>query len=133
MTVQTFIIVGAGLAGAKAAETLREEGFDGRVVLIGAEAERPYERPPLSKDYVRGEADAKPYVHDEGFYAAHDIELRTSTTVERIDPAASEVALAGGETLRFDRLLLATGAEPRRIAVPGADLDGVLTLRTIED
>jgi 3-phenylpropionate/trans-cinnamate dioxygenase ferredoxin reductase subunit len=133
MTDSTFIIVGASLAGAKAAETLREEGFDGRVVLIGAEAERPYERPPLSKDYLRGEADAKPYVHDEGFYAEHDIELRTSTTVERIDPAASEVALAGGETLRFDRLLLATGARPRRIALPGADLDGVLTLRTIED
>jgi 3-phenylpropionate/trans-cinnamate dioxygenase ferredoxin reductase subunit len=133
MAEQTFVIVGASLTGAKAAETLREEGFDGRVVLIGAENERPYERPPLSKDYLRGEAEAKPYVHDDGFYADHDIELRTSTTVERIDPAASEVSLAGGETLGFDRLLLATGAQPRRISVPGADLDGVLTLRTIED
>jgi 3-phenylpropionate/trans-cinnamate dioxygenase ferredoxin reductase subunit len=133
MTDQTFVIVGAGLTGAKAAETLRDEGFDGPVVLIGAEAERPYERPPLSKDYLRGEAEAKPYVHDEGFYAEHDIELRTSTAVERIDPAKAEVSLAGGETLRFDRLLLATGAEPRRISLPGADLDGVLTLRTIED
>src|SRR5215218_11298106 len=131
--METFVIVGAGLAGAKAAETLREEGFEGRVVLIGAEAERPYERPPLSKDYLRGEADAKPYVHDEGFYAEHDVELRTSTTVERIDPARSEVALPGGETLGFERLLLATGAEPRRISLPGSDLDGVLTLRTIED
>jgi 3-phenylpropionate/trans-cinnamate dioxygenase ferredoxin reductase subunit len=133
MAEQTFVIVGASLTGAKAAETLREEGFDGRVVLIGAEKERPYERPPLSKDYLRGEAEAKPYVHDDGFYADHDVELRTSTTVERIDPAASEVSLAGGETLGFDRLLLATGAQPRRISVPGADLDGVLTLRTIED
>ena len=133
MAEQTFVIVGASLTGAKAAETLREEGFDGRVVLIGAEAERPYERPPLSKDYLRGEADAKPYVHDEGFYAEHDIELRTSTTVERIDPAASEVALTGGETLSFERLLLATGSEPRRISLPGDNLDGVLMLRTIAD
>ena len=74
---QTHVIVGASLAGAKAAETLREEGFDGRVVLVGAEEERPYERPPLSKDYLRGEVGReKVYVHDEGFYAEHDIELR---------------------------------------------------------
>jgi 3-phenylpropionate/trans-cinnamate dioxygenase ferredoxin reductase subunit len=133
MAGQTFVIVGASFAGAKAAETLREEGFDGRVILVGAESERPYERPPLSKDYLRGKADGKPYVHDESFYAEHDIELRTSTTAERIDPTTSEVALAGDETLRFDRLLLATGAQPRRIDLPGAGLDGVLTLRTIKD
>jgi 3-phenylpropionate/trans-cinnamate dioxygenase ferredoxin reductase component len=133
MAKQTFLIVGAALAGAKAAETLREEGFDGRVVLIGAEPERPYERPPLSKDFLRGEADAKPYVHDEGFYGEQEIELRTSTTVERLDVAASQVSLAGGETLGFDRLLLATGAHPRRLSLPGADLDGVLSLRTIGD
>jgi 3-phenylpropionate/trans-cinnamate dioxygenase ferredoxin reductase subunit len=133
MADRTFVIVGASLAGAKAAETLREQGFDGRVIMIGAEAERPYERPPLSKDYLRGEADAKPYVHDDGFYAEHDIELRTSTIVERIDPATSQLWLAGGETLQFDRLLLTTGAKPRQIPLPGADLDGVLTLRTIED
>ena len=133
MADETFVIAGGGLAGAKAAETLREEGFSGRVVMVGSEAERPYERPPLSKDYLRGEAEAKPYVHDEAFYAEHDIELVTSMTVERVDPAASEVVLAGGETLGFDRLLLATGARPRRIALPGAELDGVLTLRTIED
>jgi 3-phenylpropionate/trans-cinnamate dioxygenase ferredoxin reductase component len=133
MADQTFVIVGASLAGAKAAETLRQEGFGGRLVLIGAEAERPYERPPLSKDYLRGEAEAKPYVHDEAFYPEHDIELWTSTTVERIDAARSEVHLTGDKTLRYDRLLLATGARPRRIPLPGADLDGVLTLRTIED
>jgi 3-phenylpropionate/trans-cinnamate dioxygenase ferredoxin reductase component len=133
MAKQTFVIVGASLAGGKAAEALRDEGFDGRVVLVGTEDERPYERPPLSKDYVRGEADAKPYVHDERFYSENEIELRTSTTVERIDPGASEVSLAGGETLPFDRLLLATGAEPRRLRLPGADLEGVLYLRTIED
>ena len=133
MAKQTFVIVGASLAGAKAAETLREEGFDGRVVLVGAEDERPYERPPLSKDYVRGEADAKPYVHGEAFYSENEIELRGSTTVERIDPGAREVSLVGGETLAFDRLLLTTGAEPRRLHVPGAELDGVLYLRTIAD
>ena len=126
MPAQTFVIVGASLAGAKAAETLRDEGFDGRVVLLGSESERPYERPPLSKDYLRGEADEKPYVHPADFYAEHEIELRTDTEVERIDPGAAEVSLAGGETLAFDKLLLATGAEPRRLALPGAELDGVL-------
>src|SRR5215213_7601986 len=133
MADRAFVIVGASLAGAKAAETLREEGFDGRVVLVGAESERPYERPPLSKDYLRGEADGKPYVHDEDFYADRQIELRMSTTVERIDPAARRVALAGGETLDFDRLLLATGARPRVVSLPGAELDGVLSLRTVSD
>ena len=132
-TDKTFVIVGASLAGAKAAETLREEGFDGRLVLVGAEAERPYERPPLSKDYLRGEADQKPYVHEESFYAEKEIELRTSTAAEAIDPAAGEVRLAGGESLGFDRLLLATGAAPRRLSLPGGDLDGVLYLRAIED
>jgi 3-phenylpropionate/trans-cinnamate dioxygenase ferredoxin reductase subunit len=133
MSKRTFVIVGAGLAGAKAAETLRDEGFDGRLVLIGDEGERPYERPPLSKEYLRGEAETKPYVQDESFYAEREIELRTSTIVERVDPAASAVVLAGGETLRFDRLLLTTGARPRRLPLPGADLDGVLYLRTAED
>ena len=130
---RTFVIVGAALAGAKAAEALREEGFDGRVVLIGAEAERPYERPPLSKDYLRGEADAKPYVHEEGFYEEREIELRSSTRVESIDLSAAEAVLEGGERVGYERLLLATGAEPRRLSIPGADLDGVLYLRTIAD
>src|SRR3954452_25200006 len=98
---QTFVIVGASLAGAKAAETLREEGFDGRVVLIGEEPDRPYERPPLSKDYLRGEADGKPYVHAESFYVDNEIELRMSTHVEHIDRDANHVALADGETLGF--------------------------------
>ncbi len=131
MATQTFVIVGASLAGAKAAETLRAEGFDGRVVLLGAEPERPYERPPLSKEYLRGEADGKPYVHDEGFYGEQEIELRTSTRVEAIDPGASTVTLAAGETLAFDRLLIATGAQPRRLTLPGAER--ALTLRTTAD
>src|SRR4051794_5522790 len=130
---QTFVIVGAMLAGAKAAETLREEGFEGRIVLVGAESERPYERPPLSKEYLRGEADGKPYVHDEGFYDEHNIELRLGRIAVSLDPDRGEVALDDGERLRCDRLLLATGAEPRRLQIPGADLDNVLYLRTVED
>src|SRR5215218_2260526 len=131
---QTHIIVGASLAGAKAGETLREEGFDGRVVLIGAEDERPYERPPLSKEYLRGEVGReKVYVHEEGFYAEHDIELRLGRTAVGLDPASRELALDDGQRLRYDRLLLATGARPRRLSIPGADLDEVLYLRDVED
>ena len=131
---QTHVIVGASLAGAKAAETLRQEGFDGRVVLVGAEDERPYERPPLSKDYLRGEVGReKVYVHDEGFYAEHDIELRLGRTALRLDTSRREVELDDGERLSFDRLLLATGAEPRRLAIPGGESDGVLYLRSVQD
>jgi 3-phenylpropionate/trans-cinnamate dioxygenase ferredoxin reductase subunit len=131
---QTQIIVGASLAGAKAAETLREEGFDGRVVLVGAENERPYERPPLSKDYLRGEVGReKVYVHDEGFYSEHHIEVRLGTAAVGLNTSSREVTLDDGEVLRYDRLLLATGSEPRRLAVPGAELDGVLYLRSVHD
>jgi 3-phenylpropionate/trans-cinnamate dioxygenase ferredoxin reductase subunit len=106
---QTFVIVGASLAGAKAAETLREEGFDGRVVLIGAEPERPYERPPLTKDYLRSESPReKAYVHPESFYGEHDIELITGTAVTALDPGRSRVTLSDGRQLGYDRLLLAT-------------------------
>ena len=133
MRPPTFVIVGAGLAGAKAAEALREEGFDGRVVLVGAEAERPYVRPPLSKGYLRGEyGREKAYVHPEAFYASQDIELRLGAAAEAIDPGAHELVL-GSERLRYDRLLLATGAEPRRLVVAGGDLDGVHHLRTFAD
>jgi len=132
--MSTFVIVGAALAGAKAAEALRSEGFDGRIALIGAESERPYERPPLSKDLLRGESEVEgARVHEAGFYEEKDIELRTGVTVEAIDTAASEVALAGGERLAYDRLLLTTGAEPRRVPVPGADLEGVHYLRDLGD
>jgi 3-phenylpropionate/trans-cinnamate dioxygenase ferredoxin reductase subunit len=131
---ETHVIVGAGLAGAKAAETLRSEGFDGRVVLVGTEAERPYERPPLSKDYLRGEAGRdKVYVHDEGFYAEHDIELRAGLTVTRLDTSSGEVELDRGERLRYDRLLITTGAEPRRLSIPGTDLQGIHYLRSVQD
>jgi 3-phenylpropionate/trans-cinnamate dioxygenase ferredoxin reductase component len=131
---QTHVIVGAGLAGAKAAEALREEGFEGRIVLIGEEREQPYERPPLSKDYLRGESPReKAHVHPDGFYADRDIELRTGTIVEAIDVGTREVALAGGERVAYDRLLLTTGAEPRRLPVDGAELDGVHYLRELAD
>jgi 3-phenylpropionate/trans-cinnamate dioxygenase ferredoxin reductase component len=131
---QTFAIVGASLAGARAAETLRQAGFDGRVLLLGAEGERPYERPPLSKEYVRGDFPReKVYIHTAEFYAEHGIELRTSTPVQTIDTAARELVLHSGERVGFDRLLLTTGAEPRRLHLPGSDLDGVLYLRELQD
>jgi 3-phenylpropionate/trans-cinnamate dioxygenase ferredoxin reductase component len=131
---QTHIIVGASLAGAKAAETLRTEGFDGKVVLVGAEDERPYERPPLSKEYLRGEVGReKVYVHDESFYSEHDIELRLATTAVDLDASRKELTLDDGDRLSYDRLLLATGSEPRRLAIPGAELDAVLYLRSVHD
>jgi 3-phenylpropionate/trans-cinnamate dioxygenase ferredoxin reductase component len=131
----TFVIVGAGMAGGKAAETLREEGFDGRVVLLGGEPERPYERPPLSKDYLRGETErgAVYLQEDAGWYDEHDVELRPSTHVESLDVAARAVVLAGGERIDYDALLLTTGAEPKRPPIPGTDLDAVHVLRTLED
>jgi 3-phenylpropionate/trans-cinnamate dioxygenase ferredoxin reductase component len=129
-----FLIVGAGLAAAKAAETLRAEGFGGRLLLFADEAERPYDRPPLSKGYLRGETDRDSlYLHQDGFYADHDIELHTSTPVRSIDPARRHVELASGERIGYDQLLLATGAAPRRLQLPGADLDGVHHLRSRRD
>jgi 3-phenylpropionate/trans-cinnamate dioxygenase ferredoxin reductase subunit len=134
MTEQTFIIVGASLGGAKAAEELRKQGFDGRLLLLGSEPERPYERPPLTKDYLRGESDReKAFVHEATFYEDQQIELLTEVTVTAIDPGGSRVTLADGRELGFDRLLVATGAEPRHITVPGAQLDGVHYLRTLAD
>jgi len=131
---ETHVIVGASLAGAKAAETLRDEGFDGRVVLIGEETDRPYERPPLSKDYLRGEAGReKVYVHPASFYADRDIELRLGRSAVALDTASRDVELDDGNRVRYDRLLLATGAAPRRLPIPGADLGGVLYLRSVED
>ncbi|HEX8008829.1 MAG TPA: FAD-dependent oxidoreductase [Trebonia sp.] len=129
----TFVIVGGGLAGAKAAETLREEGFDGAVVLFGTELERPYERPPLSKGYLQGNDERESvFVHPEQWYAEHDVDLRAGVTVDAIDPAGHTVAF-GGQTQSYDKLLLATGASARQIDIPGTDLDGVFYLRTLGD
>jgi 3-phenylpropionate/trans-cinnamate dioxygenase ferredoxin reductase subunit len=131
---QTFVIVGASLTGAKAAQELRDQGFDGRVVLIGDEQELPYERPPLTKDYLRGEQPReKARVHEEGFYEEHDIELLTGVTVTAIKPAEQRILVDGDREFGYDRLLIATGAEPRKIDIAGADLDGVHYLRTLAD
>jgi 3-phenylpropionate/trans-cinnamate dioxygenase ferredoxin reductase subunit len=134
ITDRTHVIVGASLAGAKAAETLRAEGFEGPVVLIGAESDRPYERPPLSKDYLLGKAERETlYVHPQEWYAEHDVDLRLGVTVTAIDRAAHEVSLADGSKASYAKLLLATGSSPRRLSLPGADLDGVLYLRSAGD
>jgi 3-phenylpropionate/trans-cinnamate dioxygenase ferredoxin reductase subunit len=131
---QTFVIVGASLAGAKAAETLREEGFTGRVLLIGDEAERPYERPPLSKGFLLGqEPGDKAHVHEADWYEKHDVELRLGVTVTSIDRAARQVRLSTDESVGYDRLLLTTGASPRRLDVPGGELEGIHYLRTMAD
>jgi len=129
-----YVIVGASLAGAKAAEALRASGFDGPVTLIGDETERPYERPPLSKGYLLGSAERDSiYVHPADWYAEHDVDLRLGTKVTGIDPAAHEVTLADGSRVGYARLLLTTGASPRHLPVPGADLPGVLSLRRVAD
>ena len=135
MTTQpSFLIVGGGLAGAIAAQTLREEGFDGRITLLGEEPHRPYERPPLSKDYLQGKADRDSiFAHPEPWYADHAIELRLGTTVTSLDPASRTVTTATGEHLGYDKLLLTTGSTPRRLSVPGANLDGVRYLRSVDD
>jgi 3-phenylpropionate/trans-cinnamate dioxygenase ferredoxin reductase subunit len=134
MSKRTFVIVGASLAGAKAAEELRKLGFDGEVVLVGAEAERPYERPPLSKDHLRGESDReKAFVHSPDFYAQQEIELITGHAATNLDVGARRVVLDDGRSLSFDKLLLTTGAAPRRIGVPGAELEGIYYLRTLAD
>jgi 3-phenylpropionate/trans-cinnamate dioxygenase ferredoxin reductase subunit len=129
----TFAIVGGGLAGAKAAETLRATGFDGEVVLFGSEPERPYERPPLSKGYLLGkEGRDKAFVHSADWYPEHDVDLRTGVTVAMIDPAAHLVTFGGG-TVGYDKLLLTTGASARRIDIPGAGLGNVFYLRTLPE
>ena len=130
----THVIVGASLAGAKAAETLRAEGFEGRVLLIGAERYRPYERPPLSKQLLRGEATVDDgFVHPESFYADNDIELRLDTCVHDISPAERVVHLRDGDPIGYDRLLIATGARPRRLRLPGAELAGIHYIRKVAE
>ena len=131
---RTFVIVGGGLAGAKGAEALRERGFEGSILLLGAETHLPYERPPLSKGYLKsGEGLEDAFVHPAQWYAAHGVEVRTGTRVVAIDRDAREVETDTGERIGYDRLLLATGSTPRTLDLPGADLDRVVTLRTIED
>ncbi|MFI6469014.1 NAD(P)/FAD-dependent oxidoreductase [Streptomyces sp. NPDC050516] len=129
---RTFVIVGGGLAGAKAAETLRSEGFNGRVILIGDEREHPYERPPLSKGFLAGKEERDSvFVHEPAWYAQNDIELHLGQIVTTIDRGAKTVRLGDGTVIQYDRLLLATGAEPRRLDIPGTDLAGVHHLRRL--
>src|SRR5258705_8143064 len=115
----TIAIVGASLTGASAAATLREEGFDGRVVLLGAEPQLPYDRPPLSKAYLRGATPfEKTLLRPAEFYREKEIELRLSTIVTRVDAEKKRLELAGGERLDFDRVLVATGGRDPRLPIP---------------
>jgi 3-phenylpropionate/trans-cinnamate dioxygenase ferredoxin reductase component len=130
----SFVIVGGNLTGGAAATTLRGEGFDGRIVLIGLEPDPPYERPPLSKGYLRGEETAQTaLLHPEAWYAENDVELRLSTRAVRVDPADRNVHLEGSERVPFDAVLVATGGTNRHLAVPGRDLEGIHELRTFAD
>lgn len=135
--METFVIAGAGMAGGRAAETLRAEGFAGRIVLIGAEPERPYERPPLSKDYLSGERNReKLYLRPAGFYAEQSIELWTDHIATSLHPDRHQIAVdgpSGEQVLFYDKLLIATGVSARRLRVPGADLPGVHYIRTMAD
>ncbi|MEU2159903.1 FAD-dependent oxidoreductase [Streptomyces chengbuensis] len=130
----TFVIVGGGLAAGKAAEALREHGHRGPLVIIGDERERPYIRPPLSKGYLLGKEERDSiFVHPEDWYAEHDVELLLGTSAASVDVRAREVELDGGRRVPYAKLLLATGSSPRRLSVPGADLDNVLYLRRVGD
>jgi 3-phenylpropionate/trans-cinnamate dioxygenase ferredoxin reductase component len=130
----TFVIAGGGLAGAKAAEALRGQGFDGRIMLAAEEDIRPYVRPPLSKEYLQGKAGRdKIFVHPPDWYDANGVELLPGTAVTGIDRSRREVTLSSGGHLAYGRLLLATGSEPRRLQHPGADAAGVLYLRKVGD
>ncbi|MFC5932060.1 NAD(P)/FAD-dependent oxidoreductase [Cryobacterium melibiosiphilum] len=131
---QSFIIVGAGLAGASAARTLREEGFTGPIQLIGAEAHRPYIRPPLSKDYLNGSGDDDSiYVDPKEWYAEHHVDLLLGTSVTRIDANRRLIHTDAGDTFSYRKVLLTTGSSSRRLSILGADLEGVHYLRTVED
>src|SRR3954471_21186577 len=133
-TSSTFAIVGGGLAGAKAAEALRDKDFGGRIVLFAAEEHLPYERPPLSKEYLAGKKSLDEFtVNPSAWYRDHHVELQLGTEVAAVDPTARAVALPDGSTLGYDKLLLATGSQPRRPPIPGADADNVHYLRTIDD
>lgn len=134
MTSQRFVIVGAGLAAVKAAQTLREEGFSGEVVMVGAEAHPPYERPPLSKDYLQGKAQRDSvFVQPASWFQEQSITLRQGTSVQGLQLGERQVQLSDGTLLAYDALLLATGSTPRRLNVPGADATGVHYLRTLDD
>jgi 3-phenylpropionate/trans-cinnamate dioxygenase ferredoxin reductase subunit len=133
-TSSTFAIVGGGLAGAKAAEALRDKDFGGHIVLFAAEEHLPYERPPLSKEFLHGKKQLPEFTTvSSAWYRDHHIELQLGTQVSAIDAAGHTVCLPDGSTAHYDKLLLATGSTPRRPPIPGADANGVHYLRTIDD
>jgi 3-phenylpropionate/trans-cinnamate dioxygenase ferredoxin reductase subunit len=132
--IETCLIVGANLAGGRGAETLRQAGFEGRVILIGDEPVRPYNRPPLSKELLAGDyPDEKLYLRPEAFYGEQNIDLRLGVRATALDSSARTVALDSGEQIGFDRLLIATGVKLRRLNISGSDLPGIHYLRTIAD
>ena len=133
MKTHELTIVGGGLAAARAVEAFREEGGEGRIALVGDEETLPYHRPALSKRYLRGELTDTPHVHDEAFYREHDVDLLLGEHAAAVAPSERTVTLSSGGRLRYAKLLLATGARARALPVPGASLDGVFTLRTIEN
>ena len=129
-----MLVIGGGLAGAKAVQGAREAGFEGKIWLVGEEPVAPYERPPLSKEILRGEKELhSSRVHDDAFYSDHDVELVLDDAVTSLDLSANSAGLRSGRTLAFDSAILATGAEPRRLQLPGAELSGVHYLRTVAD
>jgi 3-phenylpropionate/trans-cinnamate dioxygenase ferredoxin reductase subunit len=133
MNTSKLVIAGGGLAAARAIKSYREAGGEGRITLVGEEPTLPYNRPALSKKYLRGEKTETPYVEDETFYRDHDVDVLLETRAVAVDPAAHTVRLGDGSLLGYEQLLLATGATPRRLPVPGHDLDGVFSLRTVVD
>lgn len=131
---QTFVIVGGGLAGAKAVEALRDSDFDGQIILFAEEEHLPYERPPLSKEYLAGKKTLSEFtVQNSDWYRDHDVDLRLTTRVSALDPAAHTVGLPDGATVHYDKLLLATGSASKRPPIPGSDAAGVHYLRTYDD
>ena len=131
---EQVVIVGGGLAGAGTAVALRDQGFTGSIVVFAAENHVPYDRPPLSKAYLKGEAVASEgEIKPPGWYAAHDVDLRLGTAVTAVEREAHQVVSTDGGRTAYDKLVLATGSSPRRVDLPGHDLGGVLALRTIED
>ncbi len=129
-----MVIVGGGVTGGNAAAALREEGFGGPVVIIGRDPGVPFGRPPLSKTYLRSEEDLEDwYVRPAGWYEAHDVDLRTGSSAAVVDAAAHRLILGSGKELEYQKVLIATGGQNRRLAVPGAELPGIHYLRTLAD
>ncbi|WP_175648483.1 NAD(P)/FAD-dependent oxidoreductase, partial [Protofrankia sp. BMG5.30] len=134
MGSSTVVVIGAGQAGCQIASSLREEGFTGRIVLVGAEAHLPYQRPPLSKGHLTGKASRDAlWLRPASWFEEQSIEMRTSTRVTHLDTGDRRVLLQNGEALTYDDLVLATGARNRRLRLEGADLEGVLSLRTLDE